>query len=343
MKGHNCKYCGSSNVIKYGTYQGVQRYWCKNCKRKFADNKALFGMKTPIGHIASALSCYFGGMPLDSVQRHLQQQYKAYYSEMGIYNWVKRFAKRAVERIKDFKPIVGDTWIADETMLKVGGKKVWFFDVIDKKTRYLLASRLATSRTIKEAALVMKEAKKVAGKSPKRIITDRLAAYIDGIELVFGADTRHVQSKPFVDVDSTNIIERFHGTLKERTDVIRGFKNMKTAELLTDAWLVHYNFFKEHESLGNIPPAQKMGLITPFKNWAEVVRPVKATLTKEPKLLSVVRAEPRPHGKHPKRKPKELRQRPLTQVAITSSKGVYADSKGERISRKPHRGWKRIY
>jgi len=30
-------------------------------------------------------------------------------------------------------------------------------------------------------------------------------------------------------------------------------------------------------------------------------------------------------------------------MAITSSKGVHADSKGERISRKPHRGWKRIY
>lgn len=73
----------------------------------------------------------------------------------------------------------------------------------------------------------------------------------------FGADTKHVQSKPFIDKDSTNVIERFHGTMKDRTNVIRGFKNMENANLLTDAWLVHYNFFKEHETLGNIPPAQK--------------------------------------------------------------------------------------
>ena len=30
-----CKHCGAAGVLKYGTYKGVQRYWCKVCKRKF--------------------------------------------------------------------------------------------------------------------------------------------------------------------------------------------------------------------------------------------------------------------------------------------------------------------
>ena len=30
-----CKYCGSEAVSKFGAYKGVQRYWCKACKRKF--------------------------------------------------------------------------------------------------------------------------------------------------------------------------------------------------------------------------------------------------------------------------------------------------------------------
>jgi transposase-like protein len=266
-----CKYCNSPSIVKFGTFEGVQRYWCKDCQRKFADNQALPKMKTPTRAVSSALSCYFGGMPLDAIQRHLNQQYGIYMSESGIYNWVVRFAKEAVEKARAFKPIVGDTWIADETVLKVGGKNVWYWDVIDADSRFLLASRLSTSRTTQDAALVMKQASRRAGKTPKRIITDRLAAYIDGVELVFGADTEHVRSKPFLDVDSTNLIERFHGTLKDRTYVVRGFKNMETAKLLTDAWLVHYNFFKEHESLGNVPPAVKMGIELPFKDWAEVV------------------------------------------------------------------------
>jgi len=299
-------------------------------------------MKTPVEHIASALSCYYGGMPLDAIQRHLQQQFGKYYTEMGIYNWLIRFSKEAIDRVKDFQPVVGDTWIADETVLKVGGRNIWFFDVIDEKTRYLLASRLATSRTIKEAALVMNEAKRRAGKSPKRIITDKLAAYIDGIELVFGADTKHIQSKPFTDVNSTNIIERFHGTLKDRTKVVRGFKNMDTARLLTQAWLVHYNFFKEHTTLGDIPPAVKMGA-TPIKDWAEVVSQTKTITPTKSKLVLARTAKSIPKTRHPKRKPKELRQKAYTQIAVTSPRAAYADKREERLSREPHRGWRRIY
>jgi len=279
-------------------------------------------MKTPIKTISSALSCYFGGMPLDAIQRHLQQQYGTYYSEMGIYNWVIRFAKEAVDRVKDFRPMVGDTWIGDETVLKVGGKNIWFWDVIDEKTRYLLASRLSDTRTTKDAALVMKEALRKAGKTPKRIITDKLAAYIDGIELVFGADTEHIQSKPFTDVNSTNIIERFQGTLKDRTKIVRGFKNMDTARLLTEAWLVHYNFFKEHETLGNIPPAVKMG-VTPIKDWAEVISQTKIILPTKPKPISSTKKMTIVKGKHPKRKPKSLKQRRFVEASIISPRINY--------------------
>jgi len=312
-----CKYCNSRNVVKYGTFEGVQRYWCKDCKRKFADNDAVPKMKTPTKVVSAALSCYFGGMPLDAIQRHLQQQFGTYYSEMGIYNWVIRFSKEAIDRVKDFKPIVGDTFIADETCLKVGGKNIWFWDIIDEKTRYLLASRLSDKRTIKEAALLMSEAKRKAGKIPKRILTDKLAAYIDGIERVFGAETEHIQSKPFAKENSTNIIERFQGTLKDRTKVVRGFKNMDTARLLTEAWLVHYNFFKEHTTLGDIPPAVKMG-VTPIKDWADVVTGTKTIPYSKPrvKLPRVARLK----QKHPKRKPKGLKRRAFTEVSLSIMK-----------------------
>ncbi len=310
-----CEYCGSSAVIKYGTHKGVQRYWCKVCKRKFTLNDALPKMKTPVRVIAAALSGYYGGMPLDAVQRHLNQQFDTYFSESGIYNWVIRFSQEAVDRVKDFKPKVGDTWIADETVLKVGGRNVWFWDIIDADSRYLLASRLSTARTTKDAALLMKQAQLRAGKTPERIITDRLAAYLDGIELVFGADTKHVQSGPFVETDSTNMIERFHGTLKDRMKVVRGFGNMGTARLLTEAWLVHYNFFKEHGSLGDVPPAVKMGKV-PIGDWMDVVSEAPPRLTGKAPCVHSERT-PRKQ-RHPKRRPKELRSKVYTQVSIAS-------------------------
>jgi hypothetical protein len=55
----NRKYCVSPKVIEFGTFDGVQRYWCRDRKRKFADDKALPTMKTPMEHTSAALSYYF--------------------------------------------------------------------------------------------------------------------------------------------------------------------------------------------------------------------------------------------------------------------------------------------
>jgi putative transposase len=267
-----CKFCGSKNIVRYGHYRMVQRWWCKDCKRKFVYNDALPKMRTPIIQVASALSMFYEGMSLHGIRRNFEQTYRNYPSNSTIYEWVVRFTKLATKTAKDYKPEVGDVWVADETVLKVGGRKIWFFDVVDEKTRYLLASKLAESRTIKAAASVMNEARRKAGKSPKKIITDGLTAYIDGIELVFGGSAKHIQSKPFTDINSTNVIERFHGTLKARTKVMRGLKKEETAKLITDGWLIHYNFFRPHEALKDKTPAEKAGIKFPFRNWLDIVK-----------------------------------------------------------------------
>ncbi|MDD5338156.1 MAG: DDE-type integrase/transposase/recombinase [Dehalococcoidales bacterium] len=266
-----CKHCHSQNIRKYGTYKGEQRYWCNECKRKFADDNTLYKMKTPAKQVASALGMYFGGMPLDSIQRQLEQDYGIRMSESGIWYWVARFSRDAMEKAREFKPKVGDVWIADETVLKIGNRNVWFWDIIDVKTRYLLASHISRFRNTKACKVLINKALKVAGKKPKRIITDKLKAYIKGIRKTAGRNTQHIQGSPFeVDDTSTSIIERFHGTLKDRTKIVRGFRNIDNARLITDAWLVYYNFLKEHTTLRNIPPARAMGE-TPFKDWADIV------------------------------------------------------------------------
>lgn len=266
-----CKYCNSPDVVKFGTYKGIQRYFCKNCKRKFVLD-TLPKMKTPMLWIASALDMYYRGMPLDSIQGHMELVYGKYFSEAGIYKWIIRFTKEAIKKAKGFQPVVGSTWIADETSLNVGGRNIWFWDIIDTKSRYLLASHLSVTRTTEDAQILIEKAIARAWKVPETIITDKLRAYIDGIDLASSGVARHIRSKPFTDVDSTNFIERFHGTLKERTNVIRNFGNLATARLLTDGWLVQYNFFKEHESLGNVSPAKKMGIELPFNDWNDIVK-----------------------------------------------------------------------
>lgn len=107
-----------------------------------ADDTRIAKMKTPARQIASALGMYYGGMSLDAVQQQFKQDYDLDMSESNYWNWVKRFTTEAIKQVKDFKPNVGDTWVADETYMKLGRRNVYFWDIIDSDTRYLLATHV---------------------------------------------------------------------------------------------------------------------------------------------------------------------------------------------------------
>ena len=37
--------------------------------------------------------------------------------------------------------------------------------------------------------------------------------------------------------------------------------------------MINYNFFKQNEGCGNVPPAQAASKVVPFKDWNDIVRP----------------------------------------------------------------------
>lgn len=271
----NCKHCGSVHTRKFGTYKGVQRYFCNSCKRKFKADDNLFHMKVPANQVSSTLNMYYEGMSISAIRRNLQQEHDSLPSTATIYEWVQKYTQYAIDSAKDYHPSVGDTWIADETVLKIDGQNVWFWDIIDDKTRFLLASRISTSRTTRDAQILMDRATKTAGKSPKAVVTDKLASYLD---VEYGKDAEHRQGSPFSKEDSTSLIERFHGTLKARTKVMRGLKNLNSAKEFTDGWLVYYNYLRPHESLNDRTPAQAAGVDYPYRNWAELTRQHKPSI-----------------------------------------------------------------
>lgn len=273
FQSRKCKYCGSYHIVRFGRSRDtqIQRLKCQNCKRTFMDTSSLPGMKTPSDQVASALNMYYEGMSLNAIRRHLQQMYNNYPSDSTVYEWIDRFTKQAIKQTKEYKPDVGDVWVADETVLKIGGQKVWFWDLIDAKTRYLLASHISKTRTTYDARRLMAKAAQRAGKPPKVVITDQLAAYLDGVELNFGSDTKHIPAKNLTASPGTQLIERFHSTLKARTKVMRGLKSLESAKNILQGWLVHYNYLRPHEAFGDKTPAQKAGVKYDFENWRHIV------------------------------------------------------------------------
>ncbi|MFC1991840.1 transposase [Chloroflexota bacterium] len=265
-----CKYCQSENVIKYGKYKDNQYYYCKDCQRKFADVDTIPKMQYATSKVADVLNMYYEGMSLLEIRRNLIQQHNDYISDATAYNWVNRFSKHAILEANKYTPKVGSVWVADETMINLDGKDIWFWDIIDTKTRFLVASHMSYGRTTRDAQALMKQAFDRTGKIPRVIYTDKLRAYLDGIELNFGADTKHKQGSPFDVEHKGNFIERFHSTIKSRTKVMRGLRNKESARLFMDGWLVHYNFFRPHMSLNDMTPAMVAGIRFPFRNWKDI-------------------------------------------------------------------------
>lgn len=276
----SCKYCGSDNIFRYGyTKKGTQRYVCNECKRTFLDNRAPEGMRFSTDVIASALNQFYESASLNKIQRQLKLTYGVSPHHSNIYRWIVRYSQIASKELNSVPIKAGSRWVADETMLRLkekDGSKVWFWDIIDSKSRFLLASHLSESRGTKDAQILMERAARRAGKAPRTIVTDKLASYIDGVELAFGADTEHTPAKRLTATPGTQLIERFQGTVKDRTKVMRSFMRRSTAKTVMDGWLVHYNFFRPHGALKNKTPAEAAGASAPYKSWKDVVKKAKS-------------------------------------------------------------------
>lgn len=299
-----CKYCQSENTIKYGKYKGIQLYYCKDCHSKFKGDDTLFHMKTPANQVSSALNLYYEGLSVKAIRRNLKQEHGNMPSTATIYEWIQKFTQFAIDSVKDNKPEkVGNLWVADETVIEVDGQNVWLFDIIDYKTRFLLATRISRSRTTRDAQMLYERAVKMAGKEPRKVVTDKLASYLD---VRYGDDTEHVRGGPFTVEHNTQMIERFHETLKQRTKTMRGLKNMESAHDFIQGWLVHYNYLRPHTALGDRTPAEAAGIDYPYDNWADITRhrPSKPVIIEHVPRGSL-RLEPtRIGGKKRVRKPK---------------------------------------
>ena len=189
--------------------------------------------------------------------------------------------------VDSLAPQLSETWHADELFVKMkGGETVknqnnmaYLWNVMDRKTRFLLASKLSKSRDTTGAALAFREAIKNAHESePEQIFTDSLRGYNDGIELGFwGKNTpQHIANSGIRKPHATNNrIERLNGTLRERVKVQRGWKSMQTQ--IAEGQRIQYNFVKPHMALQGQTPAENAGIGIKAKDkWLELI---KASLT----------------------------------------------------------------
>lgn len=275
---NHCPLCKqSTNVIKRGVRINrsglLQRYYCKTCNRRFTGRPAGFeGMKNKVDIITTALDLYYRGLSLRQIVEHLETAYKVKVSHGTIYNWIKKYVKLVSNYIQGLSIGNSDRWHADETVLRVNGRHLLLWSLLDSKTRYLIATHISKKRGDDDASVLLRKGMKIVEEQPLEIVTDGLESYNNAIKKEIGTPPR----KPVIHLQGTlskglnNKMERMNRTIKSRTNMMAGLNSEASTMTFAEGFKIYYNFIRPHMALG-MTPAMMMGLATEKYDWVNLI------------------------------------------------------------------------
>ena len=268
----HCPSCDSDKVIKARQARRPPALPLQELQEGIPFERQHPGRRFPPEQVGAALGMFYNGMSYKQIAENMEDMFDIPEpSKATVYEWVRDYSARALESMKRHRARTGDEWVADELVVRVGGQKYWLFNLMDTRTRYILAAHLSKYRGASAARDLMRKGAANAVNLPKTIKTDHLRSYISAIKDQFGADVKHVQSDGIMAEVNNNLSERLQGTFRARTKTLRGLDSRATGQAYLDAWVLSYNLFREHEALGNRTPAEVAKVHAPFKSWEEAV------------------------------------------------------------------------
>lgn len=284
-----CKFCISTHVVKNGIRKGIQRYVCRQCNHKFYDNGNSFvRMRNPSHIVVTSLSLYFNGLSSRKVIEQIREIYGEKISQVTIWSWIQKYSKLVSECVNTLEPKLSGKYHHDETEIKVDGDGRYLWETLDEDTRFIVAHMLTASRTSEDAKIVFKKA--LNKQRPIAFFTDGSFAYDEAFNKIFYSrfKTNKVEWVRRVGIrarETNNIVERLHGTFKDRYKPMRGLKTDKTAQTFLDGYVVYYNFCRNHQSLGTTP-ANAAGL--EVKGWKQLIDNAQSNKIKQESQLQLV-------------------------------------------------------
>ena len=270
MEEKACPSCKSENIKLKGTRKNKsgskQRYKCKDCGSYFVLDPAK-GIKGNARILCLALDMYYKGNSLRDIQNTLYTSFGLKLHHETIRRWNNRFMGKINTYTNTLKPQTSETMHIDEQVIQIGKDNEYCWNAMDNKTRFLLATQITKVRRVKDARGIIQKAKAVISQTPEIVATDKGKFYIKAIKREFAGGhrymTREDNEKALYHATTkmdNQIIERYHGTFRERDKVIRGFKSEKTANQDIDNWKTYYNFVKPHMTFDGLTPSQMAGI-----------------------------------------------------------------------------------
>jgi transposase-like protein len=260
-----CKFCRSTDTIRYGSHKNIRRFWCKKCRRKFADNQALPHMKIPSDQIAPAVGSYYQGESLLQISHDFVNKYGLYVSDSTVRKWIGTFSRMGAHDIRSYHPNVGSTWIVNITEVTIDKFSVSVIDVIDSQTYFVLNSSSSYSLHINAICSAIENAQVWAGKKPEGLIVIDNLRLFNRIALENQLQSRGILTESFYPDDVDEYISQIKSTYLNRNKIISKLKNTSYIDVIIEGWEVHYNFHRIHELLGGSTPAERAGINYAFQ------------------------------------------------------------------------------
>lgn len=271
-----CKYCGSNALTKKGFVEQKQLYKCKECKHRFFLNENFARMKVDKNTIVAALNLYYDGLSLRKTKGNLERMLGVKVSQVTILNWITKYSKLVAKWVETISPQqVGGKWHEDETMIRCEGRDAWFWEMIDEDTRFMVASHISGSRTFDDTVTIFKKGYEQTKTRPQAVFVDGSHVYQSAFNKVFYSryKVNRVELVQRVGIrarETNNIVERLHGTLKDRLKPMRGLKSLESTKALLQGYAIHYNHVRPHQSLKGKTPAEVAGVQAP-SNWKGLI------------------------------------------------------------------------
>ncbi len=284
-----CRKCGGMDVSKDGFYGDSQYFLCRKCETKFSGSDGFPRMRHDRETIIRALTYYYNGMSYRNVGLALKSEGRREVPKWTAWRWVTKYSRIVNDYAVSLPAEVGPVWMADETAVFVFGKQYWFWDMIDTKTRFLLASHLSRVRDHADAVKFFRMARWRAKTKPRVVLTDKLPAYYKAFNKVFYSPypamaSEHLTSNGFNSPTNINLLERFHGSLKARVKVMKGLKRVECARTILDGFVTWYDYLVPHEGIGGATPAMAAGITEKTLDWGALIERALRAPKKNPEV-----------------------------------------------------------
>lgn len=276
--GSVCPRCKSDKIMKHGIrhnkYGDLQRFSCKDCKKRFSFNLGFEKMRVNPQVISSSMQLYFTGESLRNVQKFLRLQ-GVEISHQTVYNWIKKYTKLMEKYLERIVPKVGDKWRSDELFLKVKGNTKYLYALMDDETRFWIAQQVADTKYKEDIQKLFQDGKRITQKKPTVLITDGAKnfhqAYLKEFRTIQNPRTKHIQHIHFKGDKNNNKMERLNGEIRDREKVVRGLKKMDSP--LLSGYQIYHNYFRPHLALEGKTPSEKAGIEIEGKDkWITVIQ-----------------------------------------------------------------------